>query len=73
MHIIFFIAIHYNTFKISNISCFEVLTLLGLGVKGINRKFPLSFSLSVHFQLTFTFTSTFQVQLGLITMTIYLL
>ena len=42
------------------------LTLLGLGVKGINRKFPLSFSLSVHFQLTFTFTSTFQVQLGLI-------
>ena len=41
------------------------LTLLGLGVKGINRKFPLSFSLSVHFQLTFTFTSTFQVQLGL--------
>ena len=26
MHIIFFIAIHYNTFEISNISCgFEVL------------------------------------------------
>ena len=41
------------------------LTLLGLGVIGINRKFPLSFSLSVHFQSTFTFTSTFRVQLGL--------
>ena len=25
------------------------LTLLGLGVQGMNRKFPLSFSLSIHF------------------------
>ena len=29
MHIIFFIVIHYNTFKISNISCgFELLIIM---------------------------------------------
>ena len=42
----------------------QVLTLLGLGVQSINR-IPLSFSLSIHFQLTFTLTSTFRVQVGL--------
>ena len=42
MHIIFFIAIHYNTIKISNISCgFEILITMTIycSVDATNAKY----------------------------------